>query len=243
MIAGTPRNARVTGGDVGRRSWGPAEAIGLWVLQVVISSFWGALLVQLFFSGEFPDPTPIWLLGASSLSIWMVYVAGPILVTRMKGDGPVVDLWSRVVASDIPTGLAIGAALQLVALPILYWPILRITDVEPGESAQELVDLIDGPLDLLILTVVVAVGAPLAEEFFYRGMVFQGFRRRLPDAAAVVVSSALFALVHIQPILYPGTFVLGVAAAVATLKTRRLGLAWAMHIGFNSATLVNLLLS
>ena len=103
--------------------------------------------------------------------------------------------------------------------------------------------LFDGPIDVVILTMVVAVGAPLAEEFFYRGMLLQGLRRRISDVAAVLVSSVLFALVHIQPILYPGTFVLGVMAAVATLRTRRLGMAWAMHIGFNGATLVTLLAS
>lgn len=237
MTAGTPPKARATGA----RSWGPAEAIGLWVLQVVVSTFWFALLVQLFFSGVLPDPTPIWLLGLSSLAIWVVYIGGPILVTRMRGAGPTADLWSRIAPRDAPIGLVVGVALQLLVLRIVYWPILQLTDVEPGEAAQELVDLIDGPIDVVILTMVVAVGAPLAEEFFFRGMVFQGLRRRIPDLAAVLVSSVMFALIHIQPILYPGTFVLGVVAAVATLKTRRLGMAWAMHIGFNGATLVTLL--
>ena len=237
MTAGTPRKARATGA----RSWGPGEAIGLWVFQVVISTFWVALLVQLFFSGDLPDPTPIWFLGLSSLAIWVVYIGGPILVTRMRGAGPTADLWSRIEPRDVPIGLVVGVAIQLLVLPIVYWPILRLTDVEPGEIAQELVDLIDGPIDVVILTMVVAVGAPLAEEFFYRGMLLQGLRRRIPDLAAVLVSSVMFALIHIQPILYPGTFVLGVVAAVATLKTRRLGMAWAMHIGFNGATLVTLL--
>ena len=242
MTAGTPRNTRAPGGAARPVSWGPADAVGLWVLQVVLSALWAALLVQLFFSGEFPDPTPIWLLGLSSLSIWSVYIAGPILVTTMKGAGPRIDLWARIIARDAPIGLAIGVALQLLVLPIVYWPILRFTDLEPGERAQELVDLIDGPIDVVMLTVVVAIGAPLAEEFFFRGMVLQGFRRRMSDASAVILSSAFFAMVHIQPILYPGTFAVGVAAAMATLKTRRLGMAWAIHVGFNSVTLVTLLL-
>jgi membrane protease YdiL (CAAX protease family) len=212
------------------------------VLQVVVSAFWAAFLIELFFSGDVPDPTPIWLLGLSSVAIWVVYIIGPTLVTRLKGDGPNAELWPRLLAKDVPNGIVIGVALQLLVLPIVYWPILRLTDVEPGASAEELVDLIDGPMDLVILTVVVAIGAPLAEEFFYRGMLLQGLRRRFPDIVAVLVSSGLFALVHIQPILYPGTFVLGVVAAIATLKTRRLGMAWAMHIGFNSATLVTLLI-
>lgn len=213
------------------------------MLQLVVSSIWAVVLVALFFSGEFPDPVPIWFLGASALSIWFVYIAGPIVVTRARGNGPIADLLATVVARDVPIGLTVGVALQILVLPVVYWPILQLTDTEPGTAAQELVDRIDGPVDLVILAFVVAVGAPLAEEFFYRGLLLQGLRRRLPDVAAVLISSALFALVHIEPILYPGTFVLGLVAAIVTLRTGRLGLAWSMHVGFNGATLVLLLLS
>ena len=174
--------------------------------------------------------------------IWFVYVAGPMFVTRTRGAGPVAELWASVVARDVPIGLTIGVALQVLVLPIIYWPILQLTDIDPGTAAEDLVDRIDGPVDFIILSVVVALGAPLAEEFFFRGLLLQGLRRRLPDVAAILVSSALFALVHIEPILYPGTFLLGLIAAIATLRTRRLGLAWSMHVGFNGATLVLLLL-
>jgi len=209
----------------------------------VLSSIWTVILLAAFFSGEFPDPAPIWFLGASALMIWFVYIVGPIVFTRTRGNGPVADLWASIVARDVPIGLTVGVALQLLVLPVVYWPILQLTDTEPGTAAQELVDRIDGPIDLIILTFVVAVGAPLAEEFFYRGFLLQGLRRRLPEVAAVLVSSALFALVHIDPILYPGTFVLGLVAAIVTLRTGRLGLAWSVHVGFNGATLALLLLS
>lgn len=237
MTAGTQRPKANPPG-----TWGPAEPIALWVLQTVLSTVWAGILVALFFSGDFPDPSPIWFLGAGSLMIWLVYVAGPILVTRWRGNGPVADLWATIAVRDVPIGLTIGVALQVLVLPVIYWPILRLTDTEPGAAAEGLVDRIDGPLDLTILAVVVAVGAPLAEEFFYRGLLLQGLRRRLPDGGAVLLSSALFALVHIQPILYPGTFLLGLVAALATLRTHSLGLAWSMHVGFNGATLVLLLL-
>lgn len=240
MTAGTPRMTRASSGS--SLSWGPAEPIAIWVLQNVLSIVWALVLVALFFGGEFPDSSPVWFVGASSVMIWFVYVAGPILVTKTRGDGPVADLWASVIARDVPVGLTVGVALQLLVLPVVYWPILQLTEIEPGTAAQELVDRIDGPIDFIILAVVVVIGAPLAEEFFYRGMLLQGLRRRLPDAAAILVSSGLFALVHIEPILYPGTFVLGLVAAIVTLRTGRLGLAWSMHVGFNGATLVLLLL-
>lgn len=241
MTAGTPHNARQDAGAIRLGGWGLPETLGLWVLHVVLSVLWGSLLVTLFYAGTTPDPIPVRLLAANSLAIWGVYLVGPILVTSARGDGPVRDLWAGLTLSDVSLGLVIGAALQWLVLPIVYWPILRWSDVDPSETAQELVDAIDGRVDLLLFSFVVAVGAPLAEEFFYRGMVLQAIRRRASDVVAVVGSAALFAVIHVQPILFPGTFVLGVVAAVATLRTRRLGLAFAMHVGFNGATLLTLL--
>lgn len=239
MTAGTERGS---GASAPSGSWGPAEPIGLWAIHVVVSSIWALTLIAVFLDGAAPDPTPIWFLGAGSLATLLVYIGGPVLVTRFKGAGPVADLGARILTRDVPIGLMVGVALQLLVLPVIYWPILQLTDVEPGTAAEDLVDRIDGPIDLIILAFVVVVGAPIAEEFFYRGMLLQGLRRRLPDVAAIVVSSVLFALVHIQPILYPGTFVLGLVAAIVTLRTGRLGLAWSMHVGFNGATLLLLLM-
>ncbi len=240
MTAGTPRNTRAGANRDRAQRWGLPEAAGLWVLHVLLSAIWGAFLISAFY-GKTPDPIPVRLLGASSLAIWAVYVIGPIVVTRQRGGGPIADLWARIAWTDLPIGLAVGAALQWLVLPVVYWPLLQLSDVDPSEAARDLVDAIDGPLDVVLFTLVVAVGAPLAEEFFYRGMLFQALRRHLSDLVAVVGSAALFALIHIQPILFPGTFVLGLVAAAATLRTRRLGLAWAMHVGFNGATLLTLL--
>lgn len=227
-------------------SWGPVETAAVWILHLFITILWGALLVSLFYAGTAPDPIPVRLLAGNALAIWAVYVLGPIVVTRARGNGPVVDLWAKISPMDVPIGLAIGAAVQWLVLPVVYWPILQVTDVDPAETAERLVDAIDGRFDLVLFALVVAAGAPLAEEFFYRGMVLQAIRRRtsdLPssDLIAVFGSAALFAIIHIEPILFPGTFVLGVAAAMATLKTRRLGTAISMHVGFNGATLLTLL--
>lgn len=213
----------------------------MWIGHLFVPVLWTSALLAVFYAGTAPDPVPISLLAANALAIWTVYLAGPVLVTRARGNGPVADLWARITASDVPKGLVVGAALQWLALPVIYWPILRLVDVDPSETAQELVDSIDGPLDVVLLTLVVAVGAPLAEEFFYRGMLLQAIRRHSSDLVAVIGSSVVFAVIHIQPILYPGTFLLGVVAAVATLRTGRLGMAFAMHVGFNGATLLTLL--
>lgn len=224
-----------------RGGWGLGDALRLWVAQFVGSAIWVLLLVGVFYGGTAPSPIPVWLLAIGQIPLWLCYGLGPVITTRTKGNGPVIDLGARVERNDLPVGVAIGVVLQLAVLPIIYWPILRFVDTDPGESARELVDEANGIVSVLVLTVVVAVAAPLFEEFFFRGLLFRGLLRRFSPAAAVVLSSAGFALVHIEPILFPGTFVLGVVAAIASLKTGRLGPAWGMHLGFNAITLIALL--
>lgn len=67
-------------------------------------------------------------------------------------------------------------------------------------------------LSLLVL-------APIAEEIFFRGMVFSQFNRIQPPWLAVIMSSLIFMASH-GSIIHIGAFILGVVAACLRLKTR-----------------------
>ena len=71
-----------------------------------------------------------------------------------------------------------------------------------------------GLLGLLAALLVGGVVAPVAEEAFFRGYLFAGLRRHVGLSKAVLVSAALFALVHVLPTSWPPIFVLGVLFAM-----------------------------
>ncbi len=221
--------------------WGPVDALGLWVLQFVGSGLWIAFLVAVFYDNQRPDPVPLTLIVIGQIVLWATYGLGPILVTRLKGNGPIIDLRATARVRDFPIGAVAGALLNLFVLPVVYWPILRLVEEDPGQTAEELVDQADSRVTVALLVLLVVIAAPLFEEFFFRGLLLHGLLQKLSPMAAVLTSSVAFALVHIQPILFPGTFLVGLAAGYATVKTGRLGLAWGIHLGFNAATLVLLL--
>jgi membrane protease YdiL (CAAX protease family) len=58
-----------------------------------------------------------------------------------------------------------------------------------------------------------AVLAPLAEEIFFRGLVFQGYLQAQGRLTAYLVSSAVFALLHLNLPAFPPIFVLGLTLA------------------------------
>lgn len=86
------------------------------------------------------------------------------------------------------------------------------------------------PLWLLWLALIVA--APLFEEVFFRGFLFTGFAASAAGAAgAIVITSALWAVIHLQYDLYgiATLFVLGVVFGVARLRTGSLYVPLALH--------------
>ena len=90
--------------------------------------------------------------------------------------------------------------------------------------------------------IVVAIGAPLVEELFYRGLTLKAFEKKMSNRLALVLSSLVFAIAHLQLIQFPALFLFGFVAGYLARKYDRLGRAVWAHVGFNTTTVVALLL-
>ncbi len=184
-----------------------------------------------------------------NVPLWACLVGGPLWARREGLD------WRRHLAwsfnkIDIPVGLAVGIATQLVLVPLLYVPIFwLIGDRDVGEVARSLTAAADTPFDIGALVLLTVVGAPVAEEILFRGLLHRGLAAMMADSGrrgatiAVVGSSAVFAASHIQPLQFPALMMFGAIAAVAVNRTGRLGTSIWIHIGFNLTTVVVLLVS
>jgi len=98
-----------------------------------------------------------------------------------------------------------------------------------------------------VLAVMTVVGAPVVEEWLFRGVIFRALDAglvarwgRRGTVAAVALSALIFALAHAEWLQLPGLFFLGVVLAIVVLRTRRLVPAVATHVGFNALTMVSL---
>src|SRR5262249_38340204 len=97
-------------------------------------------------------------------------------------------------------------------------------------TAARLAQLGEDEIWILLLVV---VGAPVFEEFIFRGLIFGGVRRTLGLTASVIASAAIFAVVH-PPLSGGPVFGLGVAAALVYERTRLLVGAAAAHAVYNA---------
>lgn len=82
-----------------------------------------------------------------------------------------------------------------------------------AQGSQKVVEkLLRQPAYIVALTTLaVAVVAPIGEEIFFRGFVYQGLKSHMPVWAAAIVSSAFFGAVHFNLVHFMALFVLGLA--------------------------------
>jgi membrane protease YdiL (CAAX protease family) len=127
----------------------------------------------------------------------------------------------RVVLGLVPpgtrhalAGLAAGVATVFVAsglaaLLLDAFPDLDMAALERfGEAFT-----VGPPAPRLALALVVAVGAPIAEELIFRGFLWDILQRRMSPWAVLVITSLVFAAWHMQPFhiltLLPTSFMFG----------------------------------
>ena len=80
--------------------------------------------------------------------------------------------------------------------------------------------------------------APLFEELLYRERLLTALRARVGAPLALLLSSALFAVAHLEPWSVLTTFCVGFVLGGVFLATRRAPLCIAYHAGLNAAVLV-----
>lgn len=91
-------------------------------------------------------------------------------------------------------------------------------------------------LDPLWLALLAVLAAPLCEEFIFRGLIFGGLRRSLGLLPSIMMSAALFAILH-PPVSMAPVFALGVCTAYVYDRTRSLLAPVLVHAIYNAVVL------
>ncbi|MEZ5139853.1 MAG: type II CAAX endopeptidase family protein [Acidimicrobiales bacterium] len=223
--------------------WGLGDAFGGWLIAYVAATLIGAAVYAAF--GYAPDDdVPLWLIALTYPPLWLGFVGVPIWAAATKGNGWIRDFRVAVRWPDVPIGLAIGVAAQLVMVPLISLPILELTGKSSDDlsgPARDLADKAIGPAGAVLFLVIVGICAPLAEELFFRGLVLRSFDRRVGRWPAVALSALWFGITHFQPLQMAALVAAGALFAVLVERSGRLGPAVFAHMGFNLTTVVVLL--
>jgi len=186
---------------------------------------------------------PITAQFAATVPFWIAALAGVWWVSRSSA-APRTELGLAVTPLDVVVGAVVGVGVQLVVLPLLYWPLLELLgeDYDAVErEAQKLADASAGTVGTVLFVLMASLVAPLVEELLYRGLLLRS-DGWAPDVA-LAVTTVVFAASHLQLLQFPGLAVFGLAAGLVARRTGRLGPAMVAHIAFNTTTVVQLLLA
>lgn len=143
---------------------------------------------------------------------WVVLFGWPWIVSRRKGYGRLsIDFGWAFRWVDVLIGLGGGFA-ALVASAVFGITYDLVFDSEPPTNTDIIPSEDVSFVVMALVFFVIAVGTPIAEEMFFRGLVMGAIRKRWGTVVATIASSLVFGFAHVQPGLTAWAFVGAVTA-------------------------------
>ena len=132
-------------------------------------------------------------------------------------------------------GIGCGLLLGGYSIILLHNWLLTIFGVDTqGDQIFQMFDQLESPAWLFVVGAIVA---PIVEEIFFRGFLFQGFRQKYGWMPALFLSSAIFGAAHLDPVSLIPTFVLGCVLAVVYHRSNSVWPGILFHAAINSFSL------
>jgi len=241
LVLNAVRAVIVRGALPRERYRGPAVFVLLLlsiILGTVVALGAGQTALALFNGGPLSITGTLLLI--TSTQIGLLAVTGGLVVAPRALAG--VTLVGRLgLGRSLLIGLALAVPAWIVAqlLATLAAVVLQGLGFSPDLGVAETVIERGDPTVILLAFLVVA---PVAEETFFRGVVFNAWEREHGTWAAVVGSAALFAVIHTSLFALVPIFALGIALALVYRSSRSLVATMAMHAGFNAISVTIALL-
>ncbi len=206
----------------------PLEAIPVFLIAVGMATLAGVALlgVRNFCGGRAVIEALVGEVGfGASVLLWIRYVN--------RGNPAALGVPTEP-RRDVLLGIGVGIALIFAGGGTLYVvrEAVSLLTGEAPEQPEQVVACVRGA-SLALMAPVVMVVAPVGEEIFFRGFLHKALRRRLPMWGAAVLSSVVFGLVHVYPLLIPALFVVGLGLALLYERQQSLLAPVVAHATFN----------
>lgn len=186
---------------------------------------------------------PVVVTAADLVGLWIGLVGAALWWSRAHGTGSIVrDYGYRVGAWwDIPAGIALGLACQYAIVPLLYLPFEQVNSKlahQLSQPTQKTVGAAHTSIPVVVLLLFLAVGAPLVEELFFRGLLLRSLADWFNPVIGIVGSGLLFGLAHFEKLQFAGLALFGMILGVVAWRLKRLGPTIAAHMTFNAVAVL-----
>lgn len=223
------------------KRWGLPHALVGWVVAFLAASV--ASTAYAVATGLEADELTLGRLVASFAGLWLGLGATVLYAKSLTPGGTLRSEFGLAFkAVDAGIGLLTGLGTQIILLRIVYLPWILLDD-DFGKRLDEPAERLTGTAEgagYLVLSLFIALGAPLVEELFFRGLLQRSLLRRFSPAVAIGLGGLLFGLAHLDPITIPGLTAFGIVAGWLAYRYQRLGPAIWAHVFFNLVTVIAL---
>jgi uncharacterized protein len=128
----------------------------------------------------------------------------------------------------------LGVVIQVPATA-LYDVILKRFPTEADHDSLLLEELARGTPWRVALFVIIVLAGPLLEEVFFRGALFRPLKKHSTTVGVILLSSLLFALVHLEKQIFVPIAIVGIALGILRSASGSLIPSIIMHTTFNGA--------
>jgi len=167
----------------------------------------------------------LWVTEAIAVALPAVFV---LCIARVR---PLAYLGLRKLSWKQALVAVIVATANQPVVSFLTWAeheTLPRTLVEDFDAQQRMLSTLFAGRGAYLMVATVVIAAPLGEEIFFRGCLFPALRKSWGVLAALLVSGALFSLVHYEWVGFLGLMEIGILLAALRLWS---GSLWAAIIG------------
>jgi hypothetical protein len=224
----------------------PAETLPRWpawapfaaMLLTLVISLSGSLVISVVaqlagvdMAGHVPAGVKI---GGTVIQDAGLILAAVVLARMTAGRTSARDFGLRPARLGPAVGWVAFAFVTFVVASAVYGWLVHAPKV--SEQADQL-DAGDSTLNLVAVTLLVSVVAPVAEEFFFRGFLFTALRRWVGWVGGALLSGAVFAAIHVgslDAVFLPALLLLGFLLALVYKQTGSLLPCMALHAVNNS---------
>jgi len=141
------------------------------------------------------------------------------------------------VFKDVSSNLWIATTVFMCGFVIICSEINNVLEYllpMPG-YLHEVFETVMGNKYIIISVISVGIIPAFVEEMLFRGVILNGFKENYSRKKAIIASSLLFGIVHLNPWQFVTAFILGMVSAWVCLKIKSLTLSIYMHLINNIA--------
>lgn len=168
--------------------------------------------------------------GPSLLIYYCLSIATPILIfhfLKKKKEG-------HIKYNILPKELGMVIVLILTTLAIQHGVLAPLTSFLPMPDAmKKLFEEIFKETTNIYGFTTVAIAAPILEELLFRGIVLDGLLKKYSPRNAILLSSFLFGVIHLNPWQFISAFLIGIFIGYIYYHTRNVGYCILIHLTNN----------